>query len=66
VFNTRARSAIGGDIAVAAEIADLAEGEPRAISIQLGDRAVYFAYVEVHQTDADRMAWSAPIWIVKR
>jgi len=26
---------------------------------------VHFVYLEVFQVDANRMAWSAPIWIEK-
>ena len=35
------------------------------LPITLGIPGQWFAYVEVTETDADRMAWSAPIWIEK-
>ena len=54
------------EVKVAAEVASLAMDELRKVDLALGEPGTYFAYVEVHETDVNRMAWSAPIWIVKR
>ena len=33
------------------------------LSISVPDVAVHFVYLEIHEVDTDRMAWSSPIWI---
>ena len=55
---------VGKDgVAVTEELVDVAAGS-HSLTVKTPAAGTHFAYVEVHQLDSDRMAWSAPLWIV--
>jgi len=38
-------------------------GQRQVFEIPLTEPRQWFFYVEVNETEADRFAWSAPIWV---
>ena len=53
---------VGGTIEMRQEL-DLPIGNWQTLEVDTGEIGSHVFYVEVHQTAADRMAWSAPIFI---
>lgn len=60
------RGTVGG--AAVQQVAELAvaDGEWRTLDLALPATGDHFAYLEVLAPNANRMAWSAPIWIARR
>ncbi len=58
------RGTIGGEkVEAVQEIAEVAPGAWQQLALDLPAAGRHFFYVELHAVDADRMAWSAPIWV---
>ncbi len=58
------RGRVGGtSVEEVQSFGDLEPGAAAPFDLDLPDAGRWFFYVEVDQLDADRMAWSAPIWI---
>ncbi|MBK7578842.1 MAG: hypothetical protein IPI67_01435 [Myxococcales bacterium] len=52
----------GGKVEVVTELTGVSVGW-HALSLELAQPGEHFFYVEVLELDANRAAWSAPIWI---
>lgn len=58
------RGTVGGDrVEAVQEFADVAPDRWHTVALDLPAPGEHFFYLEVHDLEADRMAWSAPIWI---
>ena len=58
------RGTVGGDkVEAVQEISEVAPGAWQQLALDLPAPGRHFFYVELHEVDADRMAWSAPIWV---
>jgi hypothetical protein len=57
---------IGGDeVKVASELT-INSADWHQLEVDLASGAEHFVYVEVHMTDLNRYAWSAPVWVTSR
>jgi len=62
-FTVRVRHGMqGGSVVTLKELSGLGSGFTKT-SVELAPTGEHFLYLEVWEVDADRMAWSAPIWI---
>ena len=55
----------GGAVEEAQAFESVAGGAWQQIALDVPDKGDWFFYVEVHDVEQDRMAWSAPIWITR-
>ncbi len=57
---------VGGGKVEALTNVSLPAGEWQTIDIALPGEGQHFVYLEVHEAEPDRMAWTAPVWVTKR
>lgn len=56
---------IGGTKVEAVAQHELDGGQWHRLDVKLPGAGEHFVYLEVHEPDPDRMAWSAPIWVTR-
>ena len=56
---------VGGTKVEAVAPQELVGGEWHRVDVPLPGEGQHFVYLEVHEPEPDRMAWSAPIWITR-
>lgn len=54
---------VGGESVEVVAERTASAGSPIELDLEVGSPGTHFFYVEVHAPGADRMAWSAPIWV---
>ncbi len=60
------RGRVGGEkVEEAQALESVAGGAWQQVALDVPEKGDWFFYIEVHDVEQDRMAWSAPIWITR-
>jgi hypothetical protein len=54
---------VGGATVEAVTRQELVADDWHRLDVQLPGEGEHFVYLEVHEPEPDRMAWSAPVWV---